>query len=609
MPILPIHISPYHSYLHEANTFSVLMAYPQLNGYIYSGFVQLRWTEGWLFSHMPHNIYTGMPCLQQEWVYRELLSDADFDIIAYIRHSIDHSMYVATYINEKYLPNVNGDLCSHNTLVYGYDDENRTIHLLGYDLKSHYGAVTCSYEEFRKAFDTCVFHPSSPFGRIIRFRVAEVETSHVDFVALSDEIRSFYRSESCDHQVSAVVNACYQTPAVWGMDCYEKIKEYFLENWKSRTYIDIRIPYAVWENKRFMLDRLRYFQRYRLVDELDEIISDYCVIERDAEYIKNLVHHYNLSLRKPSFDPVRYEQVFSKYNDKVVEIERALLPKLEEKLRNAGRNQHSLIHIPIDQVISSNCFSIHNSNTFRSGDWLRFDKVDMCDPYTPSDPGIKNVIINLCKCTGIGKINIRLHSLDGPTIACVNLSNRDSDTTVCSPCGYLIPEANQSRQYACALYFEAEGDESFSATIDSIMFESNFNEAIGNYAKPDIDKKNYAIACTKMSNAGYEFGKMGHYHVGHVKYGAWLQYQDFSFHRCANRIYFLAAVNNSDPCYIDIHIGSPASAPVGRCKLADTGDYFNFQVFSSDLQVIEGVHDLYFVLNGEKLNIDSFWFE
>lgn len=329
MPKLPIRLSPYHAYLHEANTFSVLMAYPQFSGYLNSVFFQLRWAKNWLFTHMPHNIYTGAPFLRTESFYRGSVRNTDFDIIDFITDSVDASMYVAMYVNEQYLPCIGGSLRMHNTFVYGYDHSAGNLHILGYDTRGHYGELTCGFDEFRQAHDFCSDSEYEPGARIARFAIQETDARPLDFHCLRRLIHAYRVGENLDDQISERENFCHEKPAVWGIDCLERVKDYYWQECEKGAYLDIRAAYALFENKQYMLRRLHFIQEQIRTPMLAQPIGVYEEITRQAERIKYAILHYNMTRTRAEFRPERYLSGFSDAIHRIEAAERDVLPELE----------------------------------------------------------------------------------------------------------------------------------------------------------------------------------------------------------------------------------------------------------------------------------------
>jgi hypothetical protein len=106
------------AYLHEAHTYNVLLAYPQYEGWIHENCVQLRWANGWLFTYIPQNIYTGMPFLYQEWVDPDTIKKWHIDVVTFVKNAIDSGEYIAAYVDESYIPEIGGSLGVHNLLVF-----------------------------------------------------------------------------------------------------------------------------------------------------------------------------------------------------------------------------------------------------------------------------------------------------------------------------------------------------------------------------------------------------------------------------------------------------------------------------------------------------------
>jgi len=614
MPKLPIVLSPYHAYLHEANTFSVLFAYPQFAGWLYSRFIQLRWAKDWLFTFMPENIYTGMPFLQQEWLYRKSFLEDRGNIIDYIRTSVDRGMYAAMYVNESYLSGVGQNWGCHNTLVYGYDNAAQTLDILAFDHNQHYTMLTCTYDEFAAAFETCTCYPYSLQDRITRFRVSETESYKLNLSEMAEWIDAYLAGEDCDYKTGAYANLYHEKNPVWGINCYAKIREFYETKNASRQYMDLRIIYALYEHKLFMYNRLCFLQKYRYVHGLEDCINTSAQIVKICGAFKNTVMHYNMTYCTDRHNPDKMQAAIASFIDTIIELEIPFLEKFRQLLREQMQDiRDKTPHLP-DTVLPKSEFDRCTGEILRDGDWFVLDNVHLGDTFSHEIRGIRNIFFTVGHCCGQGSVEIRLHSLTGQKIGQIDLAETENPCQAACLCSYKLPAVMLRNQYHADIYFIARGGDAFAADIQSVFLESDFHVAGRGYKPLSLDWCNMAAACDKLQDAGYYFDKRRElYFISFKKRGSWVRYRSFDFYKAIKKIGVYAFSSLTSPCGFYIYLDSLDTKPIAiiplSCTYDKTADYALYDKFYADLPPVEGTHDLYIQASNDSIQLIWFWFD
>ncbi len=621
MPELPIAKTPYTAYLHEAHTYNVLLAYPQYEGWIHENCVQLRWTNGWLFTYMPLNIYTGMPFLYQEWVDLDTITQWHIDMVTFVKNAIDSGEYVAAYVNESYIPEIGGSLGVHNLLVYGYDEAKRQFMLMGFNTEGKYGELSCSFREFRKAYLHVEGHRHSNVRKIIKFSPYQFAHHSFSLVHLERRLYEYLNSVDSDYRTGAIINRCYEDHAVWGIACYEEMEKEYRRMVESHQWIDIRSAYALWEHKVCMLDRLRYLKKYCYLDSPDEVIRQYESVVKASEMLKYAVLKYNMELSRPSrdhSDASRFEGMLRNIQEKEVPILTEVLDMLREKIAAqkpvrsdppfdedifAFRFDHASVPLP---EMPEQAVSLHN------GDWFMLRNVQLNESKQKENTRIAQIGITF-QSTGGAAVQVRCNGLDGICIGEMGIEPSDTEKSHICTCDYSLPPGLEEEICKRDLYFiiRAESTEDVCVTVRRIQIQSRFETARSQYPSMDISRKNYAIKYSEGRKFFPFKSPNGIYHVGHMQKGTYLIYENVDFYKPVTKVILRASVYRKEPGSIEMYLDHLNENPAVVCQLRYTGkNEFNFKEFRAALSYVpSGNHTVLFVIKASDCSLESFWFE
>lgn len=236
--------------------------------WFYTNYIQLHASYN-LESHFDVKLdyYTGMktydrydmcnPWIRQCFVDSQMLIEDD--IVDFIKRSIDCNYYVALMLNERYTPDkwaYQYQDFDHESMVYGYDMDQKMVYLVGFDKNQYFSAYELSFEIFKEAY-----HKLSRYYevRLMRFEVQpfvyslDKELICKMFREYRDGVDSSYRNELNINQPIR----CY------GMKIYDVL----LRN--LAKLCDKRIAYIIHEHKQIMVNRVEFFCERGLIDNTD----------------------------------------------------------------------------------------------------------------------------------------------------------------------------------------------------------------------------------------------------------------------------------------------------------------------------------------------------
>jgi hypothetical protein len=277
---LPLAESPIRGYMmysyHLAVTFSHVDAWP----WFFSNFVQLQCNP----AHLKLSDFLDYSTTTKGEVhftvgtspFNPWLADSpqlDFptmeslggSIADYVVDKLQRDFYVETFVDEYHIPALfNGGHVHfrHRLLVFGYDDQRRTFDIAGFDKKSQYRKLQCSYAELDAAF--AGISPQIPSRTRLHKpnAAARPETSFDKkrFLGVLDE----YLASTNTLLNPDLRGDLNPNSELWyGLRSYDFLREY-VAAWIAHstagasTEIDFRGFHTLWEHKKCMLQRLKW---------------------------------------------------------------------------------------------------------------------------------------------------------------------------------------------------------------------------------------------------------------------------------------------------------------------------------------------------------------
>lgn len=242
--------------------------------WLYSNYIQLR---GSLlfgtpldYSTIPMrdaNYYTVNPCVVFQKVNYYLLLENIDSFWSFIKDSINNNRYIEVILEEKYLPgywaNGNQESRYHQNLIYGYDDENEKVMLLGVDTNGYPINNVAEKENFFKALEAYPFQTA-----IYTLEYMPDEAKYPLDVkqivkGLDDFLTGRNNSDDCGNTLKPIECA-------YGVDIYD---EFIKKDDCERFTGDFRIAFTLREHKKIMIDRVQFLIDKKILceEETEEI--------------------------------------------------------------------------------------------------------------------------------------------------------------------------------------------------------------------------------------------------------------------------------------------------------------------------------------------------
>lgn len=234
------------------------------------------------FSHSPHvplnfylgtiawdfNLYRSMPLIDRQVITRTTLRDIfRKSVIEFIKESIQANCYVYLHVNDYYIEGRPNWKQTHEILVYGYDDERKTVDAVSY-FGEFYSSRALRYADFQLAYDS--LEPEQKFQNIYMLSVSPNRFYRVDARFMQKELGLFLNADTTEVEAAFGHLRNPRDLQVFGKRCYTYMRA------NVRQYMkDVRPLHLLWEHKNCMLTRLDHLQEHGLISERDkETLSD-----------------------------------------------------------------------------------------------------------------------------------------------------------------------------------------------------------------------------------------------------------------------------------------------------------------------------------------------
>ncbi|MEK5163593.1 hypothetical protein NYE69_14805 [Paenibacillus sp. FSL R5-0527] len=279
------------TYPQHLNLFSILSRNDDYLDWFYSNFIQLSCPKTFPFDlgkivnyfnyDKQYPFYGGAPFVQN---YSENRSSATQIIEKLIEH-IKNDRYVAVYLNDFYLPyrELAKDLY-HDLLIYGFDVEKAEFYILGYD-KGYPTNQSIAFSSLYEAYKSANEAISSNKLPIYMTKDWVYEPNNDITVAFNKEYVVFLLKCYLESQPFVFET---EDDYVFGLNVYDLICDHLRLVLETKTSLDHRAFYILWEHKKIMRDRLIYIFNNHYALRNENLLEQSIILERQARIILNL---------------------------------------------------------------------------------------------------------------------------------------------------------------------------------------------------------------------------------------------------------------------------------------------------------------------------------
>ena len=303
--ILPIHYPLIQHKPADAILLSIIGDKKDEYSWIMNNFVNLRYNpktkyDDFFRNDMWYNCYHITESrFTKEFI--DLFSTNPFDLI---KRMIDAEYYIYIFLNRRFISNYNqsDEDFWHNSLIYGYDEEQNIIYIADFFRGKRFDFETCSIDEFCHAYSYPEGDEEFYFyvwnraikkkeGYQYRFNIDDLILKLEDYIKCTDLNSShYYTFDTNDVEEVEYMHIEGGYDYVYGIDVYDAICEDLQNN-----ELSIRPLHLLYEHKVLMCRRIAYLKEKGYLDT-DTGLDDECMhLQNEILIIRTLFLKYRMS--------------------------------------------------------------------------------------------------------------------------------------------------------------------------------------------------------------------------------------------------------------------------------------------------------------------------
>lgn len=295
---LPVNIPPMKCWQFSAYPLAIIMNEESSWDWIFSNFIQVSAHENFITHPVPFGFYefdyAYNPWLSVRRLSRDIFPIFRTNIVDFVTGSLDRDYYVYLNLDEYYVPNrppYGKTNRSHDVLVHGYDAEQETFSLLGYDERLIFRKTTIPFTAFEKAYGNLERIPNT-CNQIYLYQLKRDGSYSLNISLIVEGLEDYLFARDTARKYSLLAEP--EHDFVFGVDTYRILDEYLKHLARSPdNYIDIRYMHLLWEHKHCMAKRVQYLTERGLLPHGAALSGRFRDIERLSELARNnLIKYY-----------------------------------------------------------------------------------------------------------------------------------------------------------------------------------------------------------------------------------------------------------------------------------------------------------------------------
>ncbi len=206
----------------------------------------------------PNMLENPPPCLRVERMDRDALDRTHRSLLDFVIEHIDAGVYVHLFVDEYFIPHrvpFGVAHVPHDLLVVGYDGDQRTLAIAGFDEQGRFRRTSVAYGPFELA--TRVPDGAEALRRVRLLRVDRSATYDFNLLRLQGELEAFASSRSCPpHSADRD-----EGDAAFGVDVYEALCDYVEAGRAGVLHLETRPLHLLVEHHGLMNRRLSFLSK------------------------------------------------------------------------------------------------------------------------------------------------------------------------------------------------------------------------------------------------------------------------------------------------------------------------------------------------------------
>lgn len=256
------------------------------------------------------------PFLNTYEIGNDLLASLDIPFLTYIKHCINTSMYVYTYLDVSLIKQYKQTkFNSHPVFIYGYDEDQKLIYFADFPNGPswRYNFSTCSYKEIEDAYASTQASNWPPVKSTAAIQYIDIMDYYLDYEYIRSTVRDYlYPSETVAERFNEFITSLYgpkgwKTKVYLGIDFYTYLADFLdREVYLGSDFFDFRLFHSFYDHKEMMIKRLEYLTKKGcFAENKSEYIESYQTVRDGAMNIRNMLLKYNVTKNNALIDKIK----------------------------------------------------------------------------------------------------------------------------------------------------------------------------------------------------------------------------------------------------------------------------------------------------------------
>lgn len=251
-------------------------------------------------DHWIDSIYPGVPWINRNSIENYIINDCELNLHVVLSSALNNDNYIITALDEFFIPNMKGYQkyhYYHEVLIYGYDTFEHVYKILAFDKQNQFNKLIISYHNVELSFGytgTKYFYDKTGkdnYYNPIKFLSINDEFSYkLDITLIKTLLIDYINSSNSLNMLLTMRNI--NKNLVYGISIYDELSRYFKQFSTCKKKYDIRPLHILWEHKKCMVIRLNFLKKDYVLNDIDDIMSDYQIIEKECMTMRNLLLKY-----------------------------------------------------------------------------------------------------------------------------------------------------------------------------------------------------------------------------------------------------------------------------------------------------------------------------
>ncbi len=304
---IPVQEPPVTSYMFYMYPLSIMRPHAAFTPWICSNYIQLyhynnRDLKFYVSPFSPkggkkNSYYVACPFLEIQNLEQSMITRARDDVIQFVIASLDEDWHVQLDVDYFHLPSTapyQQFHFLHEVLVSGYDDNNETFEISGYDKSWKYHVATITFSELFEAVSTVdktlndnayPVDQSDESPKVFLYRSDNDKKHEIDIGQMYESLSDYLESVNTAEKYRMLWVP--QEKGLWGVSVYSYLTESLDQ---GRNLEMLTIPLRVlWEHKKVMAGRIGYLEKQGYIDPGNRILAEYSEITRMANHARWLL--------------------------------------------------------------------------------------------------------------------------------------------------------------------------------------------------------------------------------------------------------------------------------------------------------------------------------